>query len=170
MISIALIIAIVLLLVFLTLVWPPDSPWSPWWRTNKKVARAACRLAGVSKKDTVYELGSGDGEFILVAAKEFNAKKAAGIEIEHIRHFLSKIRLSLSNRNGIKFIRKNFYDVDLSSATIVYVYLVPRALNKLLPKLKKELKPGTKIVSYKYKMKLKVVRKNKENKLYLYKT
>src|SRR3990167_11216648 len=84
-------IAVVFLLIILTFVWPPDSPWSPWWRTNKKVARAACRLANVSNKDIVYELGSGDGEFILTAASEFHAKKAIGIEIDYTRYWISKM-------------------------------------------------------------------------------
>ena len=47
---------IVILLILLTFVWPPDSPWSPWWRTDKKAARIAAKLANISKKDIVYEV------------------------------------------------------------------------------------------------------------------
>lgn len=153
------------------MVWPPDSPWSPWWRTNHETARAACKLAKITSSDTVYELGSGDGEFILTAADEFGAKKAVGIEIDPLRHWISKLRVMFHRDfNTITFIKQNFFDVDISSATVVFVYLVPRALARLLPKLKKELKPGTRIVSLRYEINgLKPIKEDSIYKLYLYK-
>lgn len=162
-------IAIVFLLVILTFVWPPDSPWSPWWRTNKKVARAACRLANVSNKDIVYELGSGDGEFILTAAKEFSAKKAIGIEIDYTRFLISKLKMKSSKLKNVEFIRRDFKKVNLSDATVVYFYLVPKVIQRILPKLKKELKPGTRIISLRYEAQLPLKREDKKNQLFLYK-
>lgn len=162
-------IVIIFLLIILTFVWPPDSPWSPWWRTNKKTARAACRLAGISKKDIVYELGSGDGEFILTAVKEFRAKKGIGIEVEHTRFLFSLLMKKIRGADKAKFIRQDFKKVKLSDATVVYFYLVPAVIQRIMPKLKKELKPGTRIVSLKYKIPLKVIKEDKKNKLYLYK-
>ena len=157
---------IVFLLIILTFVWPPDSPWSPWWRTSRKMARAACRLANVSKKDIVYELGSGDGEFILTAAKEFKAQKAIGIEIDYSRYFISKLRVgSLKN---VEFKRADFKKVKLNEATVVYFYLVPAVIKRIMPKLKRELKKGTRIVSLRYEVPLPLVRKDEKNGLYLY--
>jgi predicted RNA methylase len=153
--------------VLLTFVWPPDSPWSPWWRTNKGVARSACALAHVSKKDIVYELGSGDGEFILVAAKDFFAKKAIGIEIDHSRYFISVLKQRVRRVHNAFFIRSDFKKVNLSDATVVYLYLVPAVIKRILPKLKKELKPGTRVISYRYKMPLRGVKEVDE--LYMYK-
>jgi len=161
-------IAIVLLIV-LTFVWPPDSPWSPWWRTSKKVARAAGRLAEITNKDTVYELGSGDGEFILTASREFHAKKSIGIEIDLTRYLISIIKNQLSKNNNAEFVRGDFKQVSLSEATVVYLYLVPSVIKKLMPKLKNELKKGTRIVSLKYEVPLIPVKKDVKNKLYLYK-
>ncbi len=158
---------IIILLVILTFVWPPDSPWSPWWRTNKDVARTACKLLRVSKKDVVYELGSGDGEFILAAAKEFHAKKAIGIEIDHSRYLVSVVKKRLRGVGNAFFIRSDFKKVDISDATVVYFYLVPAVIKRILPKLKKELKPGTRIVSFRYQVPLSRVKKVDE--LYLYK-
>lgn len=166
---IASLIIIFILLIILTFVWPPDSPWSPWWRTTTEVARAACKLADVSEKDIVYELGSGDGEFTLVSAKEFHSKKSIGIEVEHTRYSTSKIKKFFRNAKNAEFVLKDFKTVNLSKATVVYFYLVPAVINRILPKLKKELKPGTKIVSLKYTMPLKLLKKDKENELYLYK-
>lgn len=160
---------VIILLVILTFVWPPDSPWSPWWRTNKKVALAALKLAGVSKKDTVYELGSGDGEFILTAANEFGVKKAVGIEIEHTRFLVSMLKKKVRGVKNVELRRQDFKKTKLNEATVVYFYLVPAVIKRILPKLKKELSPGTKIVSLKYTVPLPIVKKDFKNKLYLYK-
>lgn len=161
-------IAIIFLLVALTFVWPPDSPWSPWWRTNKKVARAACKLLDISSKDVVYELGSGDGEFILTAVKEFHAKKGVGIEIEHTRYLVSLLKKYIRGINNAEFMREDFKKLKLKEATVVYFYLVPAVIKRIMPKLKNELKPGTRIVSLKYKVPLELKKKDEKNKLFLY--
>lgn len=168
LIDVILFAFIFFLLLVLSFVWPPDSPWSPWWRTNRKIARAACRLAKISRHDIVYELGSGDGEFILTAANEFRAKKATGIEIDYTRYFVSTFRKQMSNVSNAKFIRQDFKKVNLSDTTVIYFYLVPAVITRIMPKLKKELKPGTKIVSLKYKVPLKQISEDKKNKIYLY--
>lgn len=150
------------------MVWPPDSPWSPWWRTNKKVAGAICKLAKVGKKDTVYDLGCGDGTALIVASKEFGAK-GVGIEIDPVRYFIAKTRVRVNKLNSsIEIVKKNFFDVDISEASVIFVYLVPKALSRLLPKLKKELSSGTRIVSYRYEINLPLVKYDKENKLRMY--
>ena len=164
-----LISIIIFLFLLLSMFWPPDSPWAPWWRTNEKVARAMCRLARVGKKDVVYDLGCGDGVALSVAAKEFNAR-GVGIEIDLLRYLFSKIRFKINGLDKkVKIIKKNFYDVDISSASVVFVYLVPRALKRLKPKFLKELENGTLLVSFKYKTSLPLVAYDKESDIYLYK-
>jgi len=159
---------IIFLFILLSWVWPPDSPWAPWWRTNKKVARAMCRLAKINKNDIVYDLGSGDGTALIVASREFEVK-GVGVEIDPLRAFISTLMIRINRVQGkIKIIRKNFYDVDISRASVVFVYLVPKALNRLLPKFRKELKPGTKIISYRYKMNLPLKDQDEKNQLMLY--
>ena len=168
MLELILLLIIIFLLFILSIVWPPNSPWAPWWRTNRKTARAICRLAEIYEKDIVYDLGCGDGTFIITAAKEFGAK-AIGIEIEPSRFLISKIRIifnGLSSKVIVK--RENFFNTNLSDATVVVVYLIPKTLEKLLPKFKKELKKGTKIVSYRYEVNLKPEEEDKKNSLYLY--
>lgn len=150
------------------MVWPPDSPWAPWWRTSKKVARAVCKLAKVGKNDIVYELGSGDATAIITASKEFDSK-GVGIEIDPLRFFISSMLLHSSGvQHKVQIKRKNFFDEDLSPATVIFVYLVPKALARLLPKFKKELKNGTRIVSYKYEINLPLEKYDKKNNLRLY--
>lgn len=163
-----LLVIVFFLFIFLSWVWPPDSPWAPWWRTKKNTASAAFKLAKVNKKDIVYELGSGEATALIIAVNDFNAK-GVGIEIEPARFYLSKFtiwRKRMSNK--INLIRGNIFEEDLSKATVIYVYLVPKALNRLKPKFKNELKKGTRIVSYKYEIDLPLKKFDKKNELRLY--
>ncbi|HUD09366.1 MAG TPA: 50S ribosomal protein L11 methyltransferase [Patescibacteria group bacterium] len=150
------------------MVWPPDSPWAPWWRTSHKTAQAICKLAKIKKEDLIYDLGSGDGTALITAAKEFEAF-GVGIEIDPVRYWISKI---LIKRNGlskrIKVVRKNFFQENIKNADVVFVYLVPKALEKLLPKFKQELKKGTRIVSFVYEINLPLKEYDKKNRIRLY--
>lgn len=163
-----LLVVIIFLFFILSWVWPPDSPWAPWWTTKKPIAQAMCKLLKISKKDIVYELGSGNATVLFVAS-EFGAR-GVGIEIDLIRYWYSKILIHLKKTSkAITIYRRNFFKVSLSDATVVFIYLVPKTLEKLKPKLLKELKPGTKIVSYKYQMSLPLYKHDFKNKLYIYK-
>ncbi len=166
--NLILLLIIIVLLGILSMVWPPDSPWAPWWRTNAVIADAVCRLANIGKKDTLYELGCGDATMLLVAATKYNAR-GFGVEIDPLRAFIAKMRVSFSGlSNVIAISNKNFFDIDVSNASVVFVYLVPKALQRLKPKLQKELKPGTRIVSFRYEMELPLVKFDKKNNLRLY--
>jgi hypothetical protein len=95
------------------------------------------------------------------------AKKAIGIEIDHSRYFISVLKQRVRRVHNAFFIRSDFKKVNLSDATVVYLYLVPAVIKRILPKLKKELKPGTRVISYRYKMPLRGVKEVDE--LYMYK-
>lgn len=163
-----ILIGIILFLLFLlSMVWPPDSPWAPWWRTNKKTANAICKIANINSKDVVYDLGCGDGEVLLQAAKL--GASGVGIEIDPSRAFVADLRIIKNNfQNKIIIKRNDFFKEDLSKASVIIVYLVPKTLEKLLPKFKKELKKRTRIISFKYQMNLPLKSKDNKNKLYLY--
>ncbi|MCL5435204.1 MAG: 50S ribosomal protein L11 methyltransferase [Patescibacteria group bacterium] len=161
-------VTILFLLFLLSMVWPPDSPWAPWWRTSKKTARAMCKLADVKKEDIVYDLGSGEGTALLIAAKEFGAT-GFGVEIDPVRFLFSKFILKINGlSNKVKIKRGNLFKQDISKASVIFVYLVPKTLDRLLPKFKKELKKGTRIISYRYEMNLPLKEYNKENQIRLY--
>ena len=165
----ALVLAVIFLLFLLSMVWPPDSPWAPsYWETSEKTAREICKLAKISEKDIIYDLGSGNSTVLIIAASEFGAR-GVGIEIDPLRFFISKIKIRFKKLDSkIKILRKNFFDVNISEASVVNVYLVPKALERLKPKFLKELKPGTRLVSYRYKIDLPLIKYDKESEIRLY--
>ncbi len=161
-------ITLVLLFFLLSMVWPPDSPWSPWWRTNSKRSKLICKLAKVTDKDIVYDLGSGDGTLLITAAKEFGAR-AVGVEIDPFRVWYSRLACLLTGQSKkVKIMRKNFFAADIRDATVIFMYLIPKALARLRPKLLAELKPGTRVITFVYKIDLPVIREDLKNEIYLY--
>lgn len=167
----AIVLAIIIFLVYL-LTWflPTDSPWSPWWATSKEIARKVCKLAKVGKKDVFYELGSGTGTTCVIAAKEFKAKRVLGIESDASRIWWSKRKAKQEKvDNVVEFLKTDFFKIDLSPATVVYLYLVPRVIKKIKPKLLKDLKPGTRVASYIYKIDyLPSIAKDVDREIYVY--
>lgn len=157
------------LLYLITWFLPTDSPWTPWWATSSGTARKIFHLAKLKKQDLFYELGSGTGTTCIVAAKEFGVK-AVGIESSKSRVWWSRLKVRLFRvLDKTEFIQKDFFSVDLSPASVVYLYLVPRVIKKLKPKLLKELKPGTKVISYIYKVDyLSLIKEDTKEQIYIY--
>jgi predicted RNA methylase len=164
-----LLVTLVLLVFLLSMVWPPDSPWSPFWRTDSRRSRLICKFAKIRSKDIVYDLGSGDGRILMIAVNEFKAKKAVGVEIDPLRVIVSRLLILFNGQNKkIKIIRKNFFQAEISDATIVFMYLVPKALERLKSKLINELKPGSRVVTFVYKIDLPIIKQDLKNEIYLY--
>lgn len=105
-------------------------------------------IAQVSEDDVVYDLGSGDGRIIINAARIYGAR-TIGIEADPFRYLFSWINILISGqiqRARVKF--GNFFYYDISEATVITLFLFRPTNNKLMGKLLRELKPGTRIVSY----------------------
>jgi cyclopropane fatty-acyl-phospholipid synthase-like methyltransferase len=109
--------------------------------------RKMLKLAKLKKSDLLYDLGAGDGRVIITAAKEFGCK-AVGIERSAFLAAICRWRVKKEGlQDKVKVIEKNYFDVDLSKATVITAYLSKKQNKLLVPKLKKELKKGTRIVS-----------------------
>lgn len=120
---------------------------APYVALDEDNVEAILRNAAVNKEDIVYDLGSGDGRIPITAALIFGSR-AVGIEIDKIRYFISLYKcflLRLSDK--VTFLNKNIFDVDLSQATVVFMFLLPETNVALIEKLHKELKNGTIIIS-----------------------
>lgn len=174
--NLAIFVFILFLLFIISMLWPPDSPWAPFWTTPPSVTRVMCRLANVSKKTIVYDLGCGTGSSIVVAAREFGAP-CAGIEIDPIRFMVAKWNVWRSGVNDqVSLACDNFFNINLSEADVFFIYLIPNALKRLAPKFFKEVKKGAVFASYVYPMpvdlfgkRLKLIKHDKNNRVFIYK-
>lgn len=122
---------------------------SPLWPSPPEAREAMLDLAKVKSSDTVYDLGSGTGELVLAAAKR--GAKALGIEIQPR---LAEVSQMFLDKSGVKatILTGDFFDFDIHKATVVTLYLGDEANLKLMPKLKSELRRGTRVVSYEHGM------------------
>jgi precorrin-6B methylase 2 len=122
----------------------PDVPYEP---SPPEVVRAMLELAGVTSRDVVYDLGSGDGRIVIAAAREFGAR-SVGIDIDPKRIEESNENARRANvADRVKFVQGDLFESDFSEATVVTLFLWPHINMKLRPKLM-ALRPGTRIVSH----------------------
>ena len=128
----------------------PDVIFVP---TPHEVVEAMLKVAKVGKGDVLYDLGSGDGRIPITAAQKYRIARGIGIDInpERIKEAnenLSKARVG----DRVRFVNADLFETDLSDATVITLYLLPALNLKLLPKLLKEVKPGTRVVSHAFDM------------------
>lgn len=119
---------------------------APYVAMEPEVVKKVLKLAGIKKGDMFYDLGSGDGRLVIAAA-QMGVKKSVGIEIEKFKAKLSQRKIKKMGLKNAQIINDDLYNIDLSDATVVSVYLLPRTFPRLKKKLKSELKKGTKVVS-----------------------
>ncbi|MCC7032168.1 MAG: 50S ribosomal protein L11 methyltransferase [Acidobacteria bacterium] len=127
----------------------PDVIYVP---TPEAVVEAMLQVANVGKDDIVYDLGCGDGRIPVTAAKKYGAR-GVGIDIDPQRIKEANENVARNNvGDRVKIVQGDLFEQDLSQATVVTLYLLPSLNVKLMPKLMKELKPGTRIVSHAFDM------------------
>jgi SAM-dependent methyltransferase len=133
---------------------PPFNPKKvvPYVPTSPETVAAMLKLAGVTKNDLVIDLGCGDGRIVIAAAKEYGAH-GIGVDID-------PDRIKEANQNArkegvtnlVEFRQGDLFDADIRKATVVTLYLLPSVNMKLRPKLWRELRPGTRVVSHTFDM------------------
>jgi SAM-dependent methyltransferase len=127
----------------------PDVPYVP---TTDEAVAAMLKLADVKPSDVVYDLGCGDGRIVIAAAKKFGAR-GVGVDID-------PVRIREANENArkagvdklVRFEEKDLFQTDIHDANVVMLFLLNSVNLKLRPKLLRELKPGTRIVSNTFDM------------------
>ena len=128
----------------------PDVIYLP---TPNEAVAAMLKLAQVGPGDVVYDLGSGDGRILISAVKEYGAARGIGIDIDPVM-----IRESNDNAerakvaDRVRFVNQDLFQTDISDATVVALYLLPSLNRQLMPKLKQQLKPGARVISYRFDM------------------
>lgn len=121
---------------------------APFVPSPPEVIREMLKMAGLKEGETLYDLGCGDGRILVIAAQEFGAY-AVGIELNEGRVREAREKVSnLGLEDKVKIIHGNILDVDISPADVVALYLTTSANEKLKPKMERELRTGTRIVSH----------------------
>jgi SAM-dependent methyltransferase len=118
--------------------------------TPQPVVDAMLRLAGVTRTDVVYDLGSGDGRIPISAARVYGAR---GVGIELNGRMLERARCNAREagiEHLVEFRQEDLFHADLRDATVVTLFLFPDMVVRLRAKLLAELRPGTRIVSHRF--------------------
>lgn len=127
----------------------PDVPYEP---SDPKVVTAMLRLAQANENDVVYDLGCGDGRIVIAAVKEFGARGVC-VDIDPVRISESRAnaeRAGVADR--ISFRTEDLFETEIRDATAVMLFLWPEVNLELKPKLLRELRPKTRVVSHMHDM------------------
>ena len=127
----------------------PDVIFVP---TPQEVVDAMLKLANVKAGDVIYDLGCGDGRIVITAAQRYGVR-GIGIDIDPQR-----IKEATANAqkagvsDKVKFMQADLFETNVSDANVVTLYLLPSLNLKLQPKLMRELKAGSRVVSHAFDM------------------
>ena len=165
-------ILIILLLIILSPIAIGSLLLAPPAPTPQKAVEAMLHLAKVKAGDRVYDLGSGDGRIIITAAKKFGAK-SVGFELSILHFLITEFRIRQSKLTSqVKIEYANFYQADLSDASVVTIFGRPATMIRVKNKLLANLKSKTRIVSYAFPIAdlkpKRILRLKKYAPLYLY--
>jgi precorrin-6B methylase 2 len=126
-----------------------DVPYVP---TTEEAVKAMLKLADVKKSDIGYDLGCGDGRIVIAAAKEYGAR-GVGIDINPERIQQAEANAKKAGvEKLVRFEENDLFDANIHDATVVTLFLLGSVNLRLRPKLLRELKPGTRIVSNTFDM------------------
>jgi SAM-dependent methyltransferase len=127
----------------------PEVPYVP---TTDEAVQTMLKLADVKKSDIVYDLGCGDGRIVIAAAKKYGAR-GIGIDINPQRIQEARENAKKAGvEDLVRFEENDLFKADIHEATVVTLFLLQTVNLRLRPKLLKELKPGTRIVSNTFDM------------------
>lgn len=146
----AILLLVVLLVVFGTLGY---GAWSaaPWVPLGQREVERMLDVAELRPGELFYDLGCGDGRLLTAAARR--GATAVGFEIALLPYTLAQVRRLLSPQRKLISVRyHSFWTEPFSSAQVISCFLTPYAMRRLEPKLAKELRPGSRFVTYAFKL------------------
>jgi tRNA G37 N-methylase Trm5 len=124
---------------------------APYVPTPTAIVDRMLTLAKVGPNDYLIDLGSGDGRLVVTAVSKYKASGGMGIDIDR-----DLVKLASDNAakagvaNQVTFVAGDLFAADVAKATVVTLYLLPTMMADVEAKLRKELKPGTRVVSHDY--------------------
>lgn len=124
---------------------------APYVPTQKKRLREILEEAKLVHGQTFVELGSGDGRMVRLAAKEFKMK-GIGVEINPLLIWWSRLLAKRQHIHNTQFIKQNVFKYDLGAADVVYLFLMPQLIVKLVAQFESQLKKGSLVISHGFKI------------------
>jgi SAM-dependent methyltransferase len=127
-----------------------DNVAGPYVPTPWVIVDEMLKLADITSADTVYDLGSGDGRLVIASAKRFGAK---GVGVELQQQLVERARADAKTEGvdgRVRFVQGDLFETSYREASVVTLYLLPRFVTRLVPRLREELRPGARIVSHDY--------------------
>ena len=149
------------ILVILAVTWAPlaaqtaaDLKLAPYYPTPETIVDKMLQLGGLKAGEKVYDLGSGDGRFVIMAAQKFHAI-AVGVELDRNLCLQSTQKIQkLHLEKAARIINGDLLQQNYSSADLVTVYLLPDAINeKVQPLLDRQLRKGARVVAHDFEFK-----------------
>jgi SAM-dependent methyltransferase len=132
---------------------PARSPEVPFVPTQNELVRSMLEAARVGPSDTVYDLGCGDGRIVIAAVRQYGAKRGVCVDIDPQRIAEARHNADTAGvADRIEFSNADLFQTDLREATVVTLYLLPLVNERLRPKLFRELRPGSRVVSNSFDM------------------
>jgi protein-L-isoaspartate O-methyltransferase len=127
---------------------PKDEQLAPYYPTPQAVVDKMLQLGGLKAGEKMFDLGSGDGRIVIMAAQKYKAD-ATGVELSDslYRQSIDRIK-TLGLVSAARIIHGDLLKQDYSSADLLTVYLLPVGNNLVTPILEKQLKPGARIVAH----------------------
>ncbi len=123
--------------------------FAPFISTKFSAILAILKELNLSGKETVYELGAGKAGFLRAVEQKFKNEKLVGVEYSWWPYVLAKMQIVITG-SKIQMIRKNIFKISLKEADVIYCFLIPETMKRLKEKFKKECRPGTLVVSYRF--------------------
>ncbi len=144
---------------------------APWLPTEKDAVQRFLDIAEIKDGDNFYDLGCGDGRMVFAAAKK--GANAKGLEVALFPFLIASILKPFQKeKKNIKIICKDVFLTDLSDADLVYFFLLPKVYRKVKEKLEREMKKGSRVVTFVWPMEgwtpVKVDEKENKSTLYFY--
>jgi len=125
---------------------------APYVPTPMEVVEKMLELAEVRSDDVVYDLGSGDGRIVIMAAQKYGAQ-AVGVELDGRLYQESSARIAeLGLAERAKIFHENMFEVNYNRATVVTLYLLTSVNERLRPRLEKQLRSGARVVSHDFQV------------------
>ena len=145
-------VAVILSAMILAAACAAQTAYPPYWRTPHSKVDVMLELAAVGKDDVVYDLGSGDGRIVIAAAAKYGAR-GVGVELNPtLIEESERIAREAGVSDRVRFVQEDFYETDISEASVVTLYLFEETNARLKPIFVEQLAPGTRIVTYKYEI------------------